>query len=149
MNIIDKIVKKVGVYNFDPSDTDLIIAGYTMSDYTGVTLTPNQRRRTEQGIDPLYHTYVDLPSYCDLSVTILPACPDLQFMEDLQDALELMKGYFEVTLKQNGRFIGTYDCYFKNDSADVVSGDANDKTYEMVAVKQNDSVFRVEDGLDL
>lgn len=147
MKLIDQIIKKVGVYNFDPSNSEVIIAGYSMQDFTNVTLTPTQRRVTNQGVDSIYHTYVDVPYHFELSISILPACSDLQFMEDLQDALDIMKGYFEVTLKQNGRFIGTYDCYFKNDSADVINSEANDKTYDLVAVKQNDSVFMTADDI--
>lgn len=147
MKLIDQIIKKVGVYNFDPSNSEVIIAGYSMQDFTNVTLTPTQRRVTNQGVDAIYHTYVDVPYHFELSISILPACSDLQFMEDLQDALDIMKGYFEVTLKQNGRFIGTYDCYFKNDSADVINSEANDKTYDLVAVKQNDSAFMTADDI--
>lgn len=149
MNLIDQLAKKLGVYNFDPSNVDLIIAGYPMTDFTSVTLTPNQKRTTIQGIDVMYHTYVDVPTFCDINISILPSCADLQFMEDLQDALEVNKGYFEVSLKQNGRFLGVYDCYFKNDSADTMNRDANDKTYELVGVKQNDVLFKSGSYLDL
>lgn len=147
MKILDKIIKLVGVSNYDPSDIELVIAGYSLNDFTSVVLTPNQRRKTEQGVDPLYHTYVDIPSYCNLSVSILPACADLEFMEGLQDAMDRMKGYFEVMIKTNGRFIGVFDCYFDKDSSENLNDDPVDKTYDMIAVKQEDSVIRDFEGV--
>lgn len=139
MNISEFLRNRLGVSNFDITDVQLYVAGHSLNDFTNINLTPDQNRRTEQGIDPTYHTYVTLPSYCTLTISFLPECPDMRFMEELQKALHELKGYFEVTLKYNKRFIGTYDCYFKMDSADSISSEASDKSYEMVAVRQYDN----------
>jgi len=129
------------MYDFDPSTTELTIAGYAMQDFTSLSIVNNDRRRSVQGVDPTYHTYEDLPTFSEITVSVLASCPDLEFMDGLEKALSRMKGYFEVSITSNGRFIGIYDCYFKNDSNESFTDDANDKVFDMVAVKQDDAIF--------
>lgn len=139
-DIIQKILDTVGVYNFDPSDIDFIISGYALSDITGATITPNAKVVSYQGIDPLYHTYAKVPSTYKISFTLLQVCKDVRFMEDLQRAFDRMGGSIPVTIKSNGRFIGQFKCYFESDSADVLGTEANDKSYDLVAVKLPDVI---------
>lgn len=140
--LMEYVAKSVGgVYNFDPSDIDLIVAGRAMQDFTALSIVPTQKRRTEQGVDVTYHTFVDLPTYAELSISVFPSCSDLTFLTGLQKELNFRGGWFEVTIKSNGRFIGTYDCYFQSDSSDSFSDDGADKSYNLVGVKQADDNF--------
>ncbi|QMP18962.1 hypothetical protein FKOIJHOC_00002 [Acinetobacter phage Ab_121] len=139
-DLIDKILQKVGFYNFDPSDVDFIVAGYSMTDFTRLSITPTQKRVTIQGIDKFYHTYVKVPHYYKISFDLLPVCKDVQVMEELSMVLDELGGGFEVIIKSNGRFVGNFRCYFEADSADMFTEEATDKTYEMVAVKISEGI---------
>lgn len=139
-NMIDKILEKVGFYNFDPSDIEFVVAGYPMSDFTRLSIVPTQKQNTIQGIDKHYHTYAKIPHYYKISFDILPVCKDLQVMEELVMALDEMDGSFDVVIKSNGRFIGTFKCYFESDSSDMFSEEGTDKTYDLVAVKLEENI---------
>lgn len=144
--MIDKILEKVGFYNFDPSDVDFIVAGYSMSDFTKLSIVPTQKRITIQGIDKNYHTYANVPSYYKISFDLLAVCKDVQMMEELSMALDEAGGSFDVIIKSNGRFIGTFKCYFESDSSDMLSDESNDKTYDMVGIKLEESIRQTNLG---
>lgn len=146
---LDKILRKVGVYNFDPSNAEIVICGFPLNDFTNATIQASEKRQSEQGVDVTYHTYVVLPTTYDINISFLAACPDIKFMEDLQDYLDINKGYFELSAKQNGRYLGKFDCYFKGESGDTFAEDAEDKSYTLVALKQDDSIFKQEQFLEV
>lgn len=145
-DMIDKILQKVGFYNFNPSDVDFTVAGYPMSDFTSLTIVPTQRRVTIQGIDRLYHTYADLPSYYKISFSLLAVCKDVEMMELLATTLNEKGGGFEVVIKSNGRFVGNFRGYFELDSADSFNEEANDKTYDIVAIKTEANIIQSDLG---
>ncbi|QIW91544.1 tail tube protein [Acinetobacter phage vB_AbaM_P1] len=145
-DMIDKILQKVGFYNFDPSDVEFIVAGYSMNDFTRLSIVPTQKRITIQGIDKHYHTYAKIPHYYRISFDVLPVCKDLQVIEELNMALEEMDGSFDVVIKSQGRFLGTFKCYFEVDSSDILSEEATDKTYEMVAIKLEEGIRQTSLG---
>lgn len=134
-NFIQKALDEFGVYNFDVQASELKIAGHTLMDYIEFTVTPTQKRRTEQGISQNYHTYVNLPNYATISVTVLNGGKDALMLRQMEEYFTENTGAIIIDIVENTVHMGSYRCYLSTDASLTVNESAPDKTYEFVGVK--------------
>ena len=149
MNLLDKVLRTVGVFNVDPSDIQVYICDTLMEDITKFTLRPTEKRRTETGINSVYHTYVTIPHHYKATIDVLPESHDMYFLHRLDNAIGVVGSYFEMTVIYNGRNLGIFDCYTEKEADEDFSTESGDTSFEIVCVRQTEQYIAMDDELEL
>lgn len=132
-----------GIYNYDPAESELSVAGKFLKDYTNVRVNRTSPNKTEDGIHEDYHTYSKGISRPTITITLLPFSEDAYFMQKLFKWINVNGGAFEVNLKNNGVWVGQFKCYFSELADDEVSKEAGDSVFVLKGVEQDIGVFQI------
>lgn len=152
MALLDFIKRVTGIETYDASDSEVIVANHSLSDFTRVVITNSETSKLEVGVDPSYQVPVSIVPTTTISISLLPNSEDVEYLESLQDYLERNGGYFNITVSNSGKFRGTYSCFFLNDSDVVIDTEPDDEVFEFGAVREDRGLsarplFRTENNL--
>lgn len=152
MALMDFIKRVTGIETYDASDSEVIVANHTLSDFTRVVITNSETSKLEVGVDPSYQVPVTIVPTTTISISLLPNSEDVEYLESLQDYIQKNGGYFNITVSNSGKFRGAYSCFFLNDSDVVIDTEPDDEVFEFGAVREDRGIsarplFRTENNL--
>ena len=137
MALLDLVKRVTGIETYDASDSEVLVANYTLSDFTRVVITTTETSKLEVGVDPSYQVPVSIVPTVTISINLLPNSEDVDFLESLQDYIQANGGYFPITISNSGKFRGSYSCFFLKGSDVVIDVEPDDETFEFGAVRED------------
>ena len=137
MALLDLVKRVTGIETYDASDSEVLVANYTLSDFTRVVITTTETSKLEVGVDPSYQVPVSIVPTVTISINLLPNSEDVDFLESLQDYIQANGGYFTITISNSGKFRGSYSCFFLKGSDVVIDVEPDDETFEFGAVRED------------
>lgn len=137
MALLDLVKRVTGIETYDASDSEVLVANYTLSDFTRVVITTTETSKLEVGVDPSYQVPVSIVPTVTISISLLSNSEDVDFLESLQDYIQDNGGYFTITISNSGKFRGSYSCFFLKGSDVVIDVEPDDETFEFGAVRED------------
>lgn len=137
MALLDLVKRVTGIETYDASDSEVLVANYTLSDFTRVVITTTETSKLEVGVDPSYQVPVSIVPTVTISISLLSNSEDVDFLESLQDYIQANGGYFTITISNSGKFRGSYSCFFLKGSDVVIDVEPDDETFEFGAVRED------------
>lgn len=137
MALLDTIQSLTGIVTYDASDSEVIVANKSLTDFTRITITTSETNKMESGVDASYQVPVSVVGTTKISIALLPNSDDVEFLENLEDYIQKNGGYFQITISNSGKYRGTYSCYFEKASDVVIDVEPDDEVFEFGAVRED------------
>lgn len=145
INIGDFLKRSAASY--DCTQSTITIAGYKIESLTSAVLKPSESFTVEKGIGDQYYTAIRQKEVYMLDVTLLPVSETYEFLIRLKEHCDINNTYFDVTVVDNGTFIGNFDAHFMNIPSVSISENPEDKTFSFSMMKSTDgSLLTVTGG---
>lgn len=140
-NTLETLKNVTGIESFDVSNSEVVVANYTLTDYTRVVVSVSEVNKVETGIDPNYHAPVGLAPTTTIEISLIADSDDCKFLESLQEYILTNNGYFHIVIMNNSRFAGTYSCYFTTISNLIIDQDPDDEIFTFGAIREDKGVY--------
>lgn len=114
---------------YDASKNKIVIAGFELDGVISAVLSSKTTTIAEQGIDSSYYTYYDLVEPQTLTVTILPTAKCHQVIKSLVKKQQQVKGWFSLSVTENGELINNYRSHILNLPEINMSNESQDRVY--------------------
>ena len=118
-------VRQTQTYN--ASKNSIIVAGVVLEGVVNSTINSNVMTRQETGIDYYYTTYYENIEPRTLTITLLPTSPSLQVILDLTRKQKTVKGWFNITVNENGNIVNVYRAWVISLPELSMQQEANDR----------------------
>lgn len=145
MSILDEIrVKAEGAINdyrkFEPmfqrqtnlynaAENKIVVAGFPLDGVVSFSISSDVYTKQEQGIDYNYCTSYQNFENRSLSVTILPTASCLQVLRNLTLTQQKTRGWFYLTVHENGRIKDTYKAWVLSSPQVEAQQEAQDRVF--------------------
>ena len=80
-----------------------------------------------------------------LTVTILPTSPSNDLLKDLRNTQQKTKGWFSVSVHENGKLEGVYKAYILSMPQKDMQTDSNDRVYVLALNQYAPNLMRVQE----
>lgn len=137
MELLENIISALKIDTYDAANTTLIIAGRELEDYTRVRVATTNSTKEEVGIDIQYYAAVNVPTITTITVSLLPESEDAKFLRNLEDFIRVNQGWFKTIIKNNGRWVGTFSCFFRQVSDTNIDVEPEDEVFEFGAIRED------------
>ena len=137
MALLDLIKRVTGIETYDASDSEVIVANHPLSDFTRVSIVTTETSKLEVGVDSSYQVPVSTVPTTTISIALLPNSGDVEFLESLQDYIQINGGYFTTTISNSGKFRGSYSCFCLKSSDVIIDTEPDDETFDFGAVRED------------
>ena len=149
MALLDLIKRVTGIETYDASDSEVIVANHPLSDFTRVSIVTTETSKLEVGVDSSYQVPVSIVPTTTISIALLPNSGDVEFLESLQDYIQINGGYFTTTISNSGKFRGSYSCFCLKSSDVIIDTEPDDETLDFGAVREDRGLSKKDLGRDL
>ena len=82
---LDSITGMTGIITYDSKDSNVVVAGKNLTEYTKISVSSTENTRWELGVDANYAIPVTLPSTTTIRIHLLPCSKDSEYLKELQE----------------------------------------------------------------
>lgn len=138
---LDSITGMTGIITYDSKDSNVVVAGKNLTEYTKISVSSTENTRWELGVDANYAIPVTLPSTTTIRIHLLPCSKDSEYLKELQEYIINNEGWFEITIINNGKLSGLYQCFFIKDGDEDIDLDPEDEVFEFGGLRMDRGVY--------
>ena len=130
---------------YDSSKNTILVAGIPLVGVVSSSINAENILKQEQGIDVNYTVYYETIESNTLTVTILPTSPSNDLLKDLRNTQQKTKGWFSVSVHENGKLEGVYKAYILSMPQKDMQTDSNDRVYVLALNQYAPNLMRVQE----
>ena len=101
---------------YDSSKNTILVAGIPLVGVVSSSINAENILKQEQGVDVNYTIYYETIESNTLTITLLPTSPSNDLIKDLRVAQQKTKGWFSVSVHENGKLRCLQGIYLINDT---------------------------------
>ena len=130
---------------YDSSKNTILVAGIPLVGVVSSSINAENILKQEQGIDVNDTTYYETIESNTLTITLLPTSPSNDLLKDLRNAQQKTKGWFSVSVHENGKLEGVYKAYILSMPQKDMQTDSNDRVYVLALNQYAPNLMRVQE----
>ena len=130
---------------YDSSKNTILVAGIPLVGVVSSSINAENILKQEQGIDVNYTVYYETIESSTLTITLLPTAPSNDLFKDLRIAQQKTKGWFSVSVHENGKLEGVYKAYILSMPQKDMQTDSNDRVYVLALNQYAPNLMRIQE----
>ena len=130
---------------YDSSKNTILVAGIPLVGVVSSSINAENILKQEQGIDVNYTVYYETIESSTLMITLLPTSPSNELLKDLRVAQQKTKGWFSVSVHENGKLEGVYKAYILSMPQKDMQTDSNDRVYVLALNQCAPNLMRIQE----
>ena len=130
---------------YDSSKNTILVAGIPLVGVVSSSINAENILKQEQGIDVNYTVYYETIESSTLTITLLPTAPSNDLFKDLRNTQQKTKGWFSVSVHENGKLEGVYKAYILSMPQKDMQIDSNDRVYVLALNQYAPNLMRVQE----
>ena len=152
-NKANSLLDKYGLNNvvkrqtqlYDSSKNTILVAGIPLVGVVSSSINAENILKQEQGVDVNYTIYYETIESNTLTITLLPTSPSNDLLKDLRVAQQKTKGWFSVSVHENGKLEGVYKAYILSMTQKDMQIDSNDRVYVLALNPYAPNLMRTQE----
>ena len=130
---------------YDSSKNTILVAGIPLVGVVSSSINAENILKQEQGIDVNYTVHYETIESSTLTITLLPTSPSNELLKDLRNTQQKTKGWFSVSVHENGKLEGVYKSYILSMPQKDMQTDSNDRVYVLALNQYAPNLMRVQE----
>ena len=130
---------------YDSSKNTILVAGIPLVGVVSSSINAENILKQEQGVDVNYTVYYETIENTTLTITLLPTSPSNELLKDLRNTQQKTKGWFSVSVHENGELEGVYKSYILSMPQKDMQTDSNDRMYVLALNQYAPNLMRVQE----
>ena len=130
---------------YDSSKNTILVAGIPLVGVVSSSINAENILKQEQGVDVNYTVYYETIESSTLTITLLPTSPSNDLLKDLRVAQQKTKGWFSVSVHENGKLEGVYKAYILSMTQKDMQIDSNDRVYVLALNQYAPNLMRTQE----
>lgn len=126
--ILNPLIKRQSSI-YDASLNTIIVANIPLIGVVSSSISAESVLKQEQGIDVTYTTHYETFDIPTLTVSLLPTSPSNKVLTKLRDAQQKSKGWFSLSVHENGVIVGHYKAYILSMPQKDMQVESSDMVY--------------------
>ena len=142
--VLNSVVKRQTKL-YDSSKNTILVAGIPLVGVVSSSINAENILKQEQGVDVNYTVYYETIESSTLTITLLPTSPSNDLLKDLRVAQQKTKGWFSVSVHENGKLEGVYKAYILSMTQKDMQIDSNDRVYVLALNQYAPNLMRTQE----
>lgn len=126
---------------YDASKNKINVAGVQLDGVTSATLGAETITKAEQGTSKFYYAFYELDEIRTLTVNLLPTAKCIDVLEGLAFAQNKKKGYFTITVIENGVPVDVYKAHIISTPSRTMQLEADERTFVFGLCESQNNTF--------